>query len=413
MPSRPDVKALGDIYEYNFREEEVKARMSHLRDTSDGLKGELELVTYRQNEEPFIHYANINLLSTRSRRDISRYAGSRVNNIDWDGILECICDWTVQYHRQGEPVQKAGNTKDDSPVQYTLYPVIVEGETNILYGYGGTGKSYLACLWGLLVQTGCDKLGFKAKKGNVLYLDYESSFRELNKRIMELKKGMELPPETELYYRRCYQPIADDIEAIRSTVLENDINLVIVDSIGPACGGEPETADSALRYFRAMRSLGTTNLNISHRTKREDTKGPFGSVYWLNLARYIWTAELGDLPQRDRFTVNLQHEKTNITGYFSSMSLEFTFYPDDRATLVNKIDVEELPTSMANLPLEERIKRMLGKHGEMTEEELADILPTNKNGKKTTPGSVRATCNNNKKLFEKVGGRWRLRAINE
>jgi len=410
MSSTPVFQNLGDIYHFDFREEQIKVKASHLRDLPEGPKAEIRISSYRSGEENLVHYANLNLLSTRGRKDISKQAASRINSVDWDGLLECVCAWIIEGYREGEPMQKAGNVRDSSPVEYTLYPVMVEGEPNILYGYGGTGKSYLACLWGLLIQTGRSRLGLKPMEGNVLYLDYESSFRELNKRIIELKNGMNLPPETELYYRRCHQPVADDVETIKGIILENGISLVIIDSIGPACGGEPETADSALRYFKALRSLETTTLSISHRTKKEEAKGPFGSVYWYNLARYVWTVELGDISQQNKLTVTLQHEKSNVARRFNPVGLEFTFHPDGQTTTVDKIDVDKLPTLMENLPIKDQIKRVLSRHGELTEKEIAGMIPGYKR-KGVSPNTVRATCSRDEKLFEKVNGKWRLKAF--
>jgi len=220
---------------------------------------------------------------------------------------------------------------------------------------------------------------------------------------------MNLPWEAELYYRRCHQPVADDIETIKNIILENGIALVIIDSIGPACGGEPETADSALRYFKALRSLETTSLSISHRTKREESKGPFGSVYWYNLARYVWTVELGDASKQNEFAVTLHHEKSNTTSLFGHMGLSFAFDPDSQATSIERVDPGELPTLMENLPLKEQIKRVLSKHGELTEKEIAEMIPGKKH-KGVNADTVRSTCSRDRKLFEKADGKWRLKA---
>lgn len=379
MPSRPIIETVGDIYKFDFQEEKVRAQVAYLRDTPDGLKGELQLATYREGEESFIHYANMNLLSTRSRKEISKYAGSRVNTIDWDALLECVSSWTVQYYREGEPVKMVGNITDEKAIEYTVYPIVIKNEQNIIYGYGGTGKSYIACLLAMLIQTGSSRVGLNPAQGNVLYLDYETSSKEINRRIRELKKGLGFFENCEICYRKCHIPIADDIETIKQIVLENRIDVLIVDSVGPACGGEPETADVALRYFRALRSLGITIISITHRTKKEDSKGPFGSIYWWNFTRNIWKVKLGEQLEQQKLLLSIHHEKSNLSGLFKPIGLEFAFFPDAKSVLVNRVTPSEAPELNKNLPPLEQVKQLLLQRGMMTEKAIYSELHTESN----------------------------------
>ena len=64
-----------------------------------------------------------------------------------------------------------------------MFPFIRKNAINIIYGAGGSGKSYLSVFLGLLVQSGKSYAGLNPDQGNVLYLDWESEEKDLNERL--------------------------------------------------------------------------------------------------------------------------------------------------------------------------------------------------------------------------------------
>ena len=98
-------------------------------------------------------------------------------------------------------------------------------------------------------------MGLNPEPGNILMLDYESDADEHQARVRAISKGLGIDVPSNIYYRYCYQSIAADIEQVQRHVLDKDIDLVIVDSASPACGGEPESAEATTKCFSALRSL--------------------------------------------------------------------------------------------------------------------------------------------------------------
>jgi len=108
-------------------------------------------------------------------------------------------------------------------------------------------------------------------------------------------------------YRRCLGSILDETSEIAKTIAKHEIGLVIVDSAGPACGGDIMSAELAIQFFNALRKVtASTNaavLILTHTTKadrREENQRrlPIGSVYFENLSRATWEIR----PQEDRVT---------------------------------------------------------------------------------------------------------------
>ena len=100
--------------------------------------------------------------------------------------------------------------------------------------------------------------------------------------------------------------------SIRRLIAEHDIGLVIVDSLGFARGGEPESADLTLRTFAAFRSFGVPTLFVDHIAKHAtDKTHSFGSVFTRNSARLMWRMDAEDGTTADSKRLGLINTKWN------------------------------------------------------------------------------------------------------
>jgi len=404
--SSPVVKAKGGIYQLEFEAERVAIRVDKLYQKGDALTGEIRVLNKLPGEPVLLHQARFNLVSTRSRRDLAQHLFSRLELTDWNGIIEVVCMHVLAIHRQGNPVIDVGDAPI-KPQRYRLSPWLLENETNLIYGAGGTGKSYVGCLIGVLVQSGQKHCDLTPVQGNVLYLDYETSEAEINQRVQLIRNGMVLPSCT-LAYRFCSQALAHEIDIIRRTVMEHKISLVIVDSVGSACGGEPESAEVVLRYFMALRSLEITTLSIDHVTKHGDGKAPFGSIYKYNSARSIYELRSSQDPELPQLDIGLYHRKCNMGKLQYPFGLSLAFQTENNRPNVtfDKIDVVDVPELSIGIPLHDRISEVL-KYGAMTTQEIAQEVGATEN-------TIRSILSRyNKKRFIKVNhqlGKWGLLA---
>ena len=95
-------------------------------------------------------------------------------------------------------------------------------------------------LRGLIAQTGI----------NVALFDWELAGGDHRDRY-ELLFGEEMPRN--FWYMRLTSPLSKSQDGLRKFVKDNGIGFGIFDSVGFACGATPETAESALTYYAAVR----------------------------------------------------------------------------------------------------------------------------------------------------------------
>ena len=72
-------------------------------------------------------------------------------------------------------------------------------------------------------------------------------------------------------YRSCALPLYQDLEQIKEAIDYYGANLLIIDSLGLASGGEPKETEPALKFFAALRQLKTTSLILGHNSKNSET----------------------------------------------------------------------------------------------------------------------------------------------
>jgi hypothetical protein len=291
-----------------------------------------------------VHQTRLNLTSTQAKSGLVKKLREFNEALDWEGIVETLCYQTLELHRQGEPLRIIGNQPLTGGVKYRLWPICPEAMPAIIFGEGGTGKSFLALLAAILVQSGRRAVGLRPAQGNVLYLDYETSAETQNERVKAICAGLNLP-ETTINYRYCFHPLAEDIETIQDMVAEKQVSFLVVDSLGPACGGDPNEAELAIRMFNALRELHVTSLLIDHVAKNlQDGQkaSPYGSVYKTNLARSVWqikpVKDLEDFHTR----VALYHRKVNF-GPLKRDGLGFGLtYQNDEHEQLRSVAIQEL-----------------------------------------------------------------------
>lgn len=364
---------------------------------------------------------NVNLLSAGGKNTQAKRLEKYRDDISWDDALTWLAQLTVDSAAQGEPPVPIGKKHENMKLEYQLSPILEKNQPTTLYSPGGFFKSYLAeyiaCLvqfnhTGLAHSRGC----WVPTPGNVLYLDWESSKEDHERRVWALKQGLGIDAEETFWYRFCQRPLAADILSIQRLVHDKNISLLIVDSQMAASGQGPDPSQVSTQFYNALRSLKCTTLTLDHVSKAEwgrladaDSLGPHGSVVKFNRSRSQFEIKKSQTPGDDYIEIALVHRKHNEGKLLKPIGIriDFEHNADDeleRVTL-KACDISDNPDLSKVQTVKDRLISVLA-GGSMSVTDLEQDL-----GKPA--GTIRTYLNRYKDTFVKLGDEWGLRAYEE
>ena len=363
----------------SIRFSELEFFKSHEHNVLITISVQVGYINQEQKKIPgrsYTHRQRINILSASAVNGLSKqmadnYLNYNPNKIPFNIILnQSISALEDAFSKVSKTVsvseiERRGERPDD-----LLGPLLAAGAGNLLFGDGGGAKSYFCLRTAISLVSGLPFLGFQPpKKTSVMYLDYEDDQWEFSTRTDELCSGMSPMPQEEdirnIHYRKETVNLHDAIGSIRADIKRLDIGLLIIDSVGRACGAELENAEVANRYWNDINSLGITTLSIAHvakggvmnsdgETNLRGQKSAFGSVFFGNGARSAWNYVFME-EESPIVRACLYHRKSNRGRKYGMLPIEVDFRKENSVTVThgNKDDWEEA------MPLGKRVIKFL------------------------------------------------------
>ena len=367
--SKPIVQSTGSKIYLAWESEGIKMVVRKISDkSSTGLTGEvlIEYLPHKIIDTNLGHHLmirKINLTSQQSLNTIIKALREMTDDyfpdIDWPKIMEQLVVNVSKYKGGNMESVLIGNTPVVNEEKHYIFPFIRKNAINIIYGAGGSGKSYLSVLFGLLVQSGKSYAGLSPDQGNVLYIDWESDPEDLNERLRAVKKGLvEVHPDIadiEFLYYRAKDKFINEEDTIADMIVENNIGLIIIDSFGGALAGEINDSEASMQLANCLRSLGVSILGIDHVSK-SNSNSPIGTVYKVNLARNLWSVTSKVDEVNNEMEVVLKHTKTNSKKE-NPRVFNMKFHIDEQAyNITDKVSINSLTNQNSRL-LEELIHK--------------------------------------------------------
>lgn len=377
--SKPEIKNIIGGFDLLWKEEKLNILISRLHVHTDGrVTGELLIKS--PDGKSLYPQTSFNFTSERTRSALIKTLSEQDSSRPWGDIINQLSLTVVDRARQGEPVQELWTGNDVKRPEYLLEPFIYKGLPNILYGEKGVNKSTLALAFYLcLVLPWKDnplELTAPSRSIKSLILDWETEGDIVQYYLSRLQLGHGLQP-LQLIYRRCSLPLADDLEQIERNISDTGAEVIIIDSLGAAAGGDLNGADIALKFFAALRQLKVTSLIIGQVTKDENTKTKkvFGSHFFTYYSRNIWEISKSEGISDDEYDLALFHRSPNLSAPLKPIGFRFHWNETGLSIERQPVNVAEFMTKVSS---QLRILELL-RHGPKKPKDIAMEIDTSEN----------------------------------
>ena len=194
-----------------------------------------------------------------------------------DLSLFCLGLWDF-HQEQFEPEMTEGDP-DAGPPTFILEPLVLEGGGTIIFAPPGRGKSYTGLLIAVSIDAGVAEL-WPVRQRRVLYVNLERSKISLRRRIAGVNVALGLPAKRPLLLQQARgKSLSEVIDIARRKVRQEEVGLVILDSISRAGMGDLNENQPVNTIIDALNGLCDTWLALGH-TPRSDETHIYGGVHF-------------------------------------------------------------------------------------------------------------------------------------
>ena len=379
-------------YEFVWATEKLTIIVSRLHIHTDGrVIGELLIKSALVGNKPFVPPFSFNFISEPARSKLIKSLTASHPQWQWFDIINQLCSGVADMARVGEPLMELWTYEDAAPPEFLLEPILYKDSPTIIFGEKAVAKSTLAILIYicLILPWRDNPLGWKAPDRSVktLLLDFEVNHKIAHYGAKRIQQGMGLP-DFPLYYRRCSIPLVQDLEQIQRHIEDLKAEAIIVDSLGPAVGGELKDPGQALAFTSALRQLKVASLILGQTSKDTETKRKsiYGSVFFEYYARNIFKLRKVQEEGEEKLGIALFHKYCNLGKRHPPMGFQLNFNGEHTTIEPQPVSASEF---LEQLSLSQRIAELLN-DGALSLSDIADITETSKEVLSTTLGRMRA-----------------------
>jgi len=414
MTGKPTVTEESGGYKLRWTEGiEIDVTMVRQHSSDGRVTGDLAVRFGANGSAEHLHQAQFNFNSTVARDKLTKTLASRVDEVDWYAILEQTCFQIVGRVRRGEPVVELWGEAEAKRPEYLINPLTIKGYPNVLFGDPGSFKSALAVVFSAIVTLPWIdnplQLPPPGTPTPCLYLDWETDNSTVNWTFARIRKGHGLTGFP-IHHRFCSVPLAQDIDALQRIVSDCEAQMVIIDSLTMAAGGDLKEPAPATQFFGALRQMKCTSLILAHNAKddgqQKKTRSVFGSQVFTAQARNIWEAKKVQDVGEDEIDLGLFHRKAPPFAKFSpAIGMHVTFTEDSMT--VRAQEAKTVREFVADLGMKAQIREAL-QGGALSVDDIATTIEGN-------PSSVRRVLYRMKdkhQVCQVEGSKWGL-ALNE
>jgi hypothetical protein len=228
---------------------------------------------------------------------------------DLDSFCAGLWDFQVSRFK----VEDMVGDENPAPLSFLLKPYVLHEAGTILFAPPGRGKSYTALLWAISVDAGCFKF-WPTVKAKVLFINLERSKSSLQRRLTMVNRILGLPATRPLLTLNARgRTLADVMPALRKSIREQNVGMVVLDSISRAGVGDLNENISGNKVIDALSSLCPTWIALGH-TSRANEEHMFGSIM-QDAGADICVQLCSQVKQDGTLGIGWQITKQNDIGY--------------------------------------------------------------------------------------------------
>jgi len=360
----PLLERIGNAYRVSWEAELVVAEVRRLTDRDYGPGAEVTWLSMAPGQEGFLYQSFLGFLSSGSKNSLAKSLSSRQPGKNWDALIEQLTMLVLRDYRKGESaVDLRTQAENATPPALAIEPFVFDGHPFVLFGPPASGKSFLSLLLAALAATTeIEVPPFRSSQQmRVLMLDWESSSAVQSARLAQLERGLGCELDNLIAYRSCTAPLERDIESIQHLVMQRSIDLLVIDSLGPATGGDLNVAQNAQSFFSSLRTLGCTSLILAHTAKNphQSQRSIFGSMFFGALAR--GTAQVRRFQEvgEDTVSIGIYHDKSNFSRLEPPIGLTMEFDNAAGSVSFSQRDIRDVSTKVRRVYTPKRILMLL------------------------------------------------------
>jgi hypothetical protein len=368
----------------------LTVKLSHLRDTSSGLSGEVELL---HDQLGRLHWGSTTLTSLSAREGIVRKLKQTIRDEGrppWSVLLDKGFYRVAQDFRTPAPAIVL-RPRPLRAVRHVLDPMVLADDANLFQAPPESGKSTLLRAVAVSVATGAPITSTlrPAITGPVMLYDTEFTPAAHEEGLGAMARGLGVECPSTIYYRHLKgRSLFDVADLLLDDARRYQQILTIIDSFGPATlGGGELWHERAIAGYNVLTRIPGVKAIIAHqpndeRDRKSGPARPFGGVFVRALARSEWELSRSIHDEgTDHITLVAFHRKSNYTRRHAPIGLRFTFTGD--AVTVKHYDLADSPDLLERGSLRARVLQIL-RPGPQMVGDIAEAI-----GK--SPNYIRAT----------------------
>ena len=398
-------------YSFDWSDSGITISVSRIRaHKDDRVTGEILVQATNGDGNPVTIYppTSYNFSADRTRAGLAGSLTKRAPKLPWVEMIDQLCTGIQTRIREGEPAVELYTSSEIKKPEYLLYPLIIKNYPNVIFGDPSAAKSTLAVILTqvLMLPWVDNPLGIMApgRPIKVLYLDWETDEDTILWQATMLERGMGLG-FLAINYRHCSMPLASDLHEIKRHIGSLGTDVVIIDSLGLACGGELNETQAPLGFYAALRELKVTSLILAHNSKDRESKkrSIYGNQFFTAGARNVWEIRKQQDYGSNEMELAMFHIKPPpFSGLHKALGFKVIFGEDTMQ--IQQGDSKTVAEFIEQMGTKQRILELL-KEGAMTTDEIKERLEITRSNADQTVKRLK-----DRNMVVKVGNQWGLRA---